>query len=120
MLIQSNRRFDRLIVAVCIPSILLASCATAPPIRAEAADRHFQCESSDFSVEQRGTAAVVRFGDGSYRLERKPSSIGERFASDDATLIIDGDFAAFVAEDRLDLDGCQAAASIARARTPGN
>jgi hypothetical protein len=94
-----------------------AAGATATQATSIAGDEtHFVCEQGgSFTVSRSGTTALVRFGDGGYRLERRRSSIGERFSSLGATLIIDGDFAAFVAEDRLDVSGCTSTATIAKA-----
>jgi hypothetical protein len=39
----------------------------------------------------------------------KPASIGKRYASSDATLVIDGQFAAFVTDQVSDLLGCYSA-----------
>lgn len=116
----TNRRFASLMISSGLLLTLATACQTVAPARTETAGLRFQCErGSAFSVENRGTTAMVRFDDGSYRLHRNPSSLGERFTSPEATLIIDGDFAAFVAKDRLDLQGCMSTESVARARTPG-
>lgn len=73
-------------------------------------DALYLCEGgAGFSVQESGSTALVRFSDGEYRLERRASSIGRKFSSATATLIIDGNAAVFVAEDRLDLDGCRSA-----------
>ena len=50
--------------------------------------------------------AVVRFVDRTYELRRKRSSIGVKYTSARAALIIDGPSAVFVAEDRLQLGTC--------------
>lgn len=69
----------------------------------------YMCDGAEtFSVSHTADQAFVRFGDQTYRLKRRPSSIGERFTSVGATLILDGDFAAFTADDRLRLGGCRA------------
>ncbi len=94
------------------PPIMLflsAGCATTAAATA-AADLLYQCEGGEaFTVRDSGSAAVVRFTDGDYVLQRKRSSLGRRYASPRAALIIDGETAVFVAEDRLDLDKCTAA-----------
>ena len=53
--------------------------------------------------------SAVLLGGQTYALRRKPSNIGWRFVSPQATLIIDGDFAAFVADDLNHLRGCHVA-----------
>lgn len=103
--------------AALLAALAVAGCA-GPRLSAphQLAEARFVCEDAvSFGVRRSATAATVSFGDGDYRLERKRSSIGERFASPGATLIIDGDFAAFVAEDRLGLDGCRSAQAVAQA-----
>ena len=49
--------------------------------------------------------AIVEFPDKQYRLPRRSSNITIKYATDQATLYLDGDFAAFIAEDRP-LPGC--------------
>ena len=49
--------------------------------------------------------AIVRFKDGEYRMPRRRSAIAIKYATEDATLFLDGQFAAFVANDRP-LPGC--------------
>jgi len=93
-----------------LPIILLFPTACATAAATAAADLLYQCEGGEaFTVRDSGSAAVVRFADGDYVLQRKRSSLGRRYASPDAALIIDGETAVFVAEDRLDLDDCRAA-----------
>jgi hypothetical protein len=57
-------------------------------------------------VELQGRTASVSLDDVVYRLTMKPASIGKRYASSDATLVIDGHFAAFVTDQVSDLLGC--------------
>ena len=57
--------------------------------------------------------AVVEFSDGQYRLPRRSSALAIKYATDKATLYLDGDFAAFVAEDRP-LPGCIRANPVER------
>ena len=54
------------------------------------------------------TQAVVRFPDREYRLPRRSSALAVKYARKSATLYLDGDFAAFVADDRP-LPGCSKA-----------
>ena len=94
-----------------LPVLLLlsAGCATTAAATV-AADLLYRCEGGEaFTVRDSGSAAVVRFTDGDYVLQRKRSSLGRRYASPQAALIIDGETAVFVAEDRLDLDRCRKA-----------
>ena len=58
-----------------------------------------------FTLSTTNEMAIVRFQDGEYRLPRRFSALAIKYASDDATLYLDGEFAAFVANDRP-LPGC--------------
>ena len=49
---------------------------------------------------------MLQFIDRNYRLRRKSSSLGEKYISKSAALIMDGKSAVFVAEDRLQLGRC--------------
>jgi hypothetical protein len=62
-------------------------------------------DNSRFTLIASPTVAVVRFADREYVLPRRPSALAIRYASKDAALYLDGEFAAFVAEDRP-LPGC--------------
>jgi hypothetical protein len=73
----------------------------APPIPVA-----YRClDDSTFTLIATPTLAIVRFPDGEYRLPRRSSALAIKYASQAATLYLDGDFAAFVAEDRP-LPGC--------------
>ena len=87
--------------------LTLAGCTT--PGRTEAASSYRCSGQRTLNVQYSRAGAVVTVNGGrSYDLARGGSGIGERFSSDDATLIIDGDLAAFAATDVLDLRGCKA------------
>jgi hypothetical protein len=58
-----------------------------------------------FTLSTSNEIAIVRFQDGEYRLPRRSSAIAIKYASTEATLYLDGEFAAFVADDRP-LPGC--------------
>ena len=62
-------------------------------------------DDSIFTLSTSNEMAIVRFKDGEYRLPRRQSAIAIKYATDQATLYLDGDFAAFVADDRP-LPGC--------------
>ena len=69
-------------------------------------DRTYRClDDTTFTLTLSSDQAIVRFKNGEYRLPRKPSSIATKYATGTATLYLDGDFAAFVADDRP-LPGC--------------
>lgn len=66
----------------------------------------YEClDGSRFTLRASATEAVVRFPDLEYRLPRRPSSLAIKYESKAATLFLDGEFAAFIAEDRP-LPGC--------------
>ena len=62
-------------------------------------------DNSVFTLSLSDQMAIVRFRDGEYRLPRRGSAIAIKYATDQATLYLDGEFAAFVADDRP-LPGC--------------
>ena len=87
-----------------------AICSFSVPATAyEQTLRTFKCDGgTSFSVAVADEIADVTFSQSEhYRLRSKPFSIGERFISSTATLIIDGSFAAFVSNERIDLNQCK-------------
>ena len=62
-------------------------------------------DNTVFTVSTSEDMAIVRFKDGEYRLPRRRSGIAIKYATDDATLYLDDQFAAFAANDRP-LPGC--------------
>jgi hypothetical protein len=83
---------------------LIALAPAASPAVAES--RVYRClDETSFTLTLSQDQAIVRFKDGEYRLPRKPSAIAVKYATATATLYLDGDFAAFVADDRP-LPGC--------------
>jgi hypothetical protein len=78
-------------------SLVAPSTAIAVPYRC--------LDDSKFTLIASPTLAVVRFADREYRLPRRPSSLAIKYGSTTATLYLDGEFAAFIAEDRP-LPGC--------------
>ena len=80
-----------------------AHAATPTATRYECAPRQ------NLVVSRTDGMAVVRFIDRTYELRRKRSSIGMKYVSATAALIIDGPSAVFVAEDRLQLGTCREA-----------
>ena len=84
--------------------ISFGSCAA--PINA-AATANFKCaDSRILQVQYDAKRANVIAEGRPYALPRQASGLGMRYASPTATLIIDGNFAAFVADDLYDLRGC--------------
>lgn len=67
----------------------------------------YECmPAAQLVVASSETTASVRFGDRAYELQRRPSSLGRKYASELATLIIDGSSAVFISEDGLRLNDC--------------
>ena len=67
----------------------------------------YRClDDTMFTLSATPRVAIVRFTDRQYRLPRRASSLAVKYANDSATLYLDGDFAAFVADDRP-LPGCR-------------
>jgi len=93
--------------AACLLAMSLAVhyFAITPEPRSQA----FACkDGTSFVVVVRNEIADVAFSHGEqYQLRSKPSSMGQRFVSSAATLIIDGRFAAFVSNTRSDLNQCR-------------
>ena len=72
----------------------------------------YRCaEDRSFTVDRDDRSAVVTYADEKYPLTRKPSSLGLRYSSDVATLIIDHDFAAFVTDTTINLRECRGPAN---------
>jgi membrane-bound inhibitor of C-type lysozyme len=77
----------------------------------------YACDARQSLVVVRSPAsATVRFIDRTYELQRKRSSLGEKYGSPTAALIIDGSSAVFVADDRLQLGACVKALETAQAK----
>ena len=77
----------------------------------------YACDArQSLTVERDASRARVNFVDRSYELHRKRSNIGVKYSSPAAALIIDGESAVFVAEDRLQLGSCTKALKIGLVR----
>lgn len=87
--------------------LTLAGCTTPGWTEASSSYRCSGQRTLDVQYSRAGAVVTVN-GGRSYDLARGGPGIGERFSSDDATLIIDGDLAAFAATDVLDLRRCKA------------
>jgi membrane-bound inhibitor of C-type lysozyme len=69
---------------------------------------NYACHGGErFSVIPSGTAATLNYEGKSYVLPKRQSGIGDRYANESATLILDGDFAAFVTPELHQLDACR-------------
>ena len=106
----------RLKVATALLITVLSTLAVghAAMAAAAASEVRYACEpTQNLVVRRSGEMATVQFTDRTYALHRKASSLGVKFVSEDAALIIDGNSAVFVAGDRLQLGRCDAAIRVA-------
>lgn len=95
---------------------LLPGLASAQTVASKSGPIRYACEGrQNLVVERDRDRARVNFIDRSYELKRKPSSIGIKYGSSTAALIIDGHSAVFVADDRLQLGTCTEAFPVAAA-----
>lgn len=87
---------------------VLSTLATAQAAQAaRAVDIRYACdEGQRLLVRQSAKVASVQFADRSYELRQARSSIGRKYLSPIAALLIDGPSAVFVAQDRLQLGRC--------------
>jgi hypothetical protein len=82
-----------------VVALALAPLAAPPPVA-------YKClDGNRFTLAASPTEAIVRIAGREYRLPRRPSSLAVKYESKAATLYLDGDFAAFITEDRP-LPGC--------------
>jgi hypothetical protein len=87
--------------------VVVASACSAHAGSPETLRSTYVCsDGRSFTVVRDAQHATVQFADGRYRLVRRSSSIGPKYASNDATLLIDGDFAAFVTKSVTNLESC--------------
>lgn len=87
-----------------------AHAAAVPPLV------HYACSAApDLIVQRDRSTAHVTFDGRTYDLQRRPSSIGAKYLSQNAALIVDGGSATFVSEHRLDLGTCTRAVPLASA-----
>lgn len=91
-------------------AVLIAIVSVLGGPQARAATIRYACDGrQNLVIEREGPRATVKFIDRSYDLTRRASSIGEKYESPTAALIIDGKSAVFVADDRLQLGNCSEA-----------
>lgn len=95
-------------MAAVIALVLPSACTAQRSIEAPHIITYRCSDERTFSVEQGRQSARVDFDDEHFRLPRRASTIGVRYASQDATLIIDGDMAVFVTKQIWDLQSCRA------------
>ena len=86
-------------------ALALANCSVAGP--AATPSVLYRCaDGRSFTVSRDRYEASVGYEDALYSLARRPSSIGAKYASPEAALIIDGDHAVFTSETIVDLKQC--------------
>jgi len=90
-----------------LSTLVLAACSTQGAASVPDVATYRCAEGRSFSVERTGEAATVLYSEERYQLSRRPSSIGIRYASREATLLLDDDFAAFATEMVIDLQDCR-------------
>lgn len=78
--------------------------------------RYVCTNAHGFIVTRTADKALVQFDGKSYELQRKPSSIGVKYISAAAALIVDGPSAVFVADDRFQLGTCLQTKHMASSR----
>jgi hypothetical protein len=83
------------------------ACSLDAPASSDPAQRYLCAGGRTFDIIRSGEVAIVRLGERTYNLHAKRGSLGERYTDRRATLIIDGDFAAFVANDETQLSDCR-------------
>jgi len=86
-----------------VAGVVLFALMTADDIVTE-----YRClDDTRFVLRANSAQAVVEFPNARYVLPRRPSALATKYASEKATLYLDGNFAAFVADDRAP-PGCKA------------
>ena len=94
-------------------AFMALSSLAAPAYGRSSSSTAFQCSaglSFQVQIHDGGRVAAVRTSTREFVLSKKATSIGVRFSSREATLIIDGNFAAFVADEEREYSHCEAAA----------
>jgi membrane-bound inhibitor of C-type lysozyme len=94
--------------AIGVAMMFAAACSAQSAAEAKRPSLYRCADGRTFTVDQQQGAAEVTYYDEHFRLPRRSSGVGARYATQDATLIIDGDMAAFVTENIVDLEACRA------------
>jgi hypothetical protein len=101
-------RSIRPLFALGLAASALAALSGAPAMAKAPEDIRVQCAGGrHFQLRLDPQRARVIFDNRLLDLRRKPSSLGKQYHARDATLIIDGDFVAFVLRDDLDWRECR-------------
>lgn len=96
------------------PFILAALCSAHVSAETPRATATFQCLGGEtIQVQVTPRKASVHYAGKIYTMDRRASSIGIKFIAPGAALILDGAFAAFVADDAPLLRQCRSAQPLA-------
>jgi membrane-bound inhibitor of C-type lysozyme len=109
------RLIDIVTAATLFVGTALGTLGFAPASAASISVRYACPASDDLLVQRTASTAHVRLAGQTYELQRERSSIGAKYLSSNAALIIDGDSATFVAADHLELGTCDKAVPVASA-----
>jgi hypothetical protein len=96
--------------------IVLAALAASTPATASEARTYSCSRPGSLEVRFTRTTAFVNFERREYQLHRKRSSIGVRYGSPSAALMLDGQFAVFVTEGSRHAVRCSQVGAMARRR----
>ena len=100
--------------------VVHASACSADHAEAATTRTVYRCAGSQsFMVARDARSALVEYSGARYVLPRRGSSIGERYATRAATLIIDGDMAVFVSTSATNLEFCRATSPLAGSKAQG-
>jgi len=98
-------------LAVLLAAMLSTLAGPAPASSNAISASHFttfQCiDGRAFDVLFANSTARVHFAGSEYFLQQRRSSLGTKFVSPTATLIVDGEYAAFVPDGTIDLRQCK-------------
>lgn len=100
---------NKLAFGLLLLSVGVASAACAAKGGEAASRTNYRCHGGKvFNVAATQAVASVTYAERRYLLPRRKSGIGTRYASAEATLIIDGPMAVFVTSAITDLQACRA------------
>ena len=104
----------KIAAALLVAALSTLAAGSASAAEASSSTVRYLCEPrQNFVVTRAEDTAIVQFVGRRYELRRGSSSIGRKYLSDKAALIIDGKSAVFVAEDRFQLGTCVEATHFA-------
>lgn len=99
---------NRPLIVLCLTVLAVAALSSGPVLAKTEAAIRVQCAGDrQFLLHLDRQRARVMFDNRQRDLRREPSSLSRKYAAEGATLIIDGDFVAFVLRDDLDWRDCR-------------